>query len=152
MFDILVFVYEHCRQADLSHDPERVARRLSAAGFEDADICAALTWLAGVARVPQRSLPTLPEFAGAFRAYAPRETAKLDADGRGLLLALEKSGILSPHMRERVLERALATADGTLTLEQLKLIVLMVLWHEQAPARLLMAEELCPTGNARLPH
>jgi len=152
MFDILVYVYEHCRQADLSHDPDRVARRLSAAGFEDADICAALTWLAGVARVPQHALAPLPELAGAFRAYAPRETDKLDADGRGLLLALERSGILSPQMRERVLERALATADRTLTLEQLKLIVLMVLWHDQAPACLLMAEELRAGRAARLPH
>ena len=152
MFDILVFVYEHCHRADLSHDPERVARRLSAAGFEDADICAALTWLAGVARAPQHALVPLPEFGGAFRVYAPREAAKLDADGRGLLLALERSGILTPQMRERVLERALATADRTLTLEQLKLIVLMVLWHDQAPARLLMAEELRAAGSARLPH
>jgi Smg protein len=152
MFDILVFVYEHCRQADLSDDPERVARRLSAAGFEDADICAALTWLAGVARAPQHALTPLPDRDGAFRAYAPREAAKLDADGRGLLLALERSGILSAQLRERVLERALATADRTLTLDQLKLIVLMVLWHEQAPGRLLMAEELRSSGGTRLPH
>jgi Smg protein len=43
MFDILVFVFENCRQADVSHDPERVARRLSAAGFDDMEISAALS-------------------------------------------------------------------------------------------------------------
>ena len=47
MFDILVYVFENCRQADLSHDPDRIAKKLSAAGFEDHDISAALSWLAG---------------------------------------------------------------------------------------------------------
>ena len=45
MFDILFYVFENCRQADVSHDPERVARKLSAAGFDDMEISAALTWL-----------------------------------------------------------------------------------------------------------
>jgi Smg protein len=112
MFDILVFVYEHCRQADLAEDPERVAKRLSAAGFGEADISAALSWLAGLSRVPLRS----------------------------------------PVSRELVLERALATSDDRLSLEQIKLIVLMVLWNQHAPASRLVAEELRSAHGSRLPH
>ena len=134
MFDILVYVYEHCRQADICGDPERVAKRLSAAGFEDDDISAALTWLAGIAQAPRRGMVPLPGEAEAFRAYAPREIAKLDAGARGFLLSLEQSGILSPQTRELVLERALATADDVLSAEQLKLVVVMVLWNLRAPA------------------
>lgn len=151
MFDILVFVFENCRQADVSHDPERVARRLSAAGFEDTEISAALTWLAGVVRTPQRSVAPLPEGSSSFRAYAPKELARLDADCRGFLLFLERSGILSPASREHVIERALATAGDALSLDQLKLIVLMVLWNQQAPASYLVAEELLTARGGRLP-
>lgn len=152
MFDILVFVFEHCRQADVSHDPERVARRLSAAGFDDMEINAALSWLAGVVRAPQRSLAPLPESGSAFRAFAPKELAKLDADCRGFLLFLERSGILSPASREHVIERALATAGDTLSLDQIKLIVVMVLWGQQAPASQLVAEELLSARGERLPN
>jgi Smg protein len=151
MFDILVFVFENCQQADVSHAPERVARKLSAAGFDDTEISAALAWLAGVVRAPQRSLAPLPESDTAFRAFAPKELAKLDADCRGFLLFLERSGILSPASREHVIERALATAGDTLSLDQIKLIVLMVLWSQQAPASLLVAEELRSARGERLP-
>ncbi len=152
MFDILFYVFENCRQADVSHDPERVARKLSAAGFDDMEISAALSWLAGVVRTPQRSLAPLPESDNAFRAFAPKELAKLDADCRGFVLFLERSGILSPASREHVIERALATAGDTLSLDQLKLIVVMVLWSQQAPASQLVAEELLSARGARLPN
>lgn len=151
MFDILFYVFENCRQADVSHDPERVARKLSAAGFDDMEISAALAWLAGAVRTPQRSLAPLPESSTAFRAFAPKELAKLDADCRGFLLFLERSGILSPASREHVIERALATAGDTLSLDQFKLIVLMVLWSLQAPASQLVAEELLSVRGERLP-
>lgn len=152
MFDILVFVFENCRQVDVSHDPERVARKLSAAGFDDMEISAALSWLAGVVRTPQRSLAPLPESGTAFRAFAPKELVKLDADCRGFLLFLERSGILSPASREHVIERALATSGDALSLDQIKLIVLMVLWSQQAPASQLVAEELLSARGERLPN
>lgn len=151
MFEILVFVFENCRQADVSHDPERVARKLSAAGFDDAEISAALAWLAGVARAPQRSLAPLPERSTAFRVFAPKELAMLDVECRGFLLYLERSGILSPQDREHVIERALAAGGDALSLDQLKLIVLMVLWHQQAPASQLVAEELRSARGTRRP-
>ena len=152
MFDILVFVYEHCRQADVAGDPDGVARRLSAAGFDEEEISAALAWLAGLARNPQCSMAPLPAPCTALRTFAPKEIAKLDTAARGFLMSLEQSGLLSPQARELVLERALATADDCLGVEQTKLIVLMVLWNQHAPASRLVAEELRSTREARLPH
>ena len=63
MFDILVYVFENWRQPDVSRDPERVAKRLSAAGFDDAEISAALSWLAGVGRddVGPRAAASIPK-------------------------------------------------------------------------------------------
>ncbi len=150
MYDILVYLFENCQQADVAYDRERVAKKLSAAGFEDSDISEALHWLAGV-RVAQSELTKLPDSRATFRAYAPRELAKLDAPCRGFLLTLEHSGILNAHNRELVIERSLAAAGDSLSLDQLKLIVLMVLWNQQTPTSQLVAEDLFSTSHSRLP-
>jgi Smg protein len=151
MFDILVYVFENCRQADLAQDSELVARKLSAAGFEETDISEALRWLGGVMKRPQRVLAPLPDSRIAFRAYAPRELAKLDAECLGFLMYLEGAAIIDSQTREHVLERALAAGDGELSLEQLKLIVLMVMWNQRMPASRLIAEDLRTAHAHRLP-
>ena len=151
MYDILVYVFENCQQAELAYDRERVAKKLSAAGFEDSDISEALHWLAGVTRTPQAGLHRQPASRNAFRAFAPREMAKLDAQCRGFLLTLEQSGILDLETREIVIERALAATGDALSLEQLKLVVLMVMWNQQTPTSRLLAEDLFSAQQARLP-
>jgi Smg protein len=150
MYDILVFVFENCQQAELAYDRERVAKKLSAAGFEDSDISEALHWLAGMGVTPNGVREPLPDSRSTFRAYAPRELAKLGADCRGFLMTLEHSGILSAETRELVIERALAASGDALSLEQLKLVVLMVLWNQRTPTSQLVAEELFSAPRARL--
>ena len=151
MYEILVYLFENCQQREVAYEQERIARKLSAAGFEHADISEALHWLAGMAPATHMEPATLPDPRRSFRAYAPRELAKLDAQSRGFLLTLEQSGILTPQNRELVLERSLAASGASLTLEQLKLIVLMVLWNQQTPTSQLVAEELFASPQ-RLPN
>jgi Smg protein len=150
MYDVLVFLFENCQQAELAYDRERVAKKLSAAGFEDSDISEALHWLAGMAPASSTVREPLPDARTSFRAYAPRELAKLDAACRGFLLTLEYSGILSAETRELSIERALAASGEALSLEQLKLVVLMVLWNRQTPTSRLVAEDLFSAPRARL--
>jgi len=152
MYDVLAYLFENCQQAELADDRERVARKLSAAGFEDSDISEALHWLAGVLRTPRGPAVALPDSRATFRAFAPRELAKLDAECRGFLITLEQSGILTPPTREVVLERSLAAAGHSLSLDQLKLIVLMVLWNQQTPTSQLLAQDLFSTTATRLPN
>jgi len=152
MYEVLVYLFENCQQREVAHERDRIAKKLSAAGFEHADISEALHWLAGMAPAPHAEPSALPDNNRSFRAYAPRELAKLDAQCRGFLLTLEQSGILTPQNRELVLERSLAAAGASLTLEQLKLIVLMVLWNQQTPTSQLVAEELFTGSEPRLPN
>jgi Smg protein len=151
MYDILVYLFENCQQAEIAYDRDRVVKKLSAAGFEDSDISEALHWLAGVLHAPHVLREPLPDLRASFRAYAPRELAKLDAHCRGFLLTLEQSGILNADTRELVIERALAASGDALSLEQLKLVVLMVLWNQQTPTSRLLAEDLFTAPHARLP-
>jgi len=152
MYEVLVYLFENCQQAELADDRERVARKLSAAGFEDADISEALHWLAGVARTARTTGTSLPDTRTSFRAFAPRELAKLDAQCRGFLITLEQSGILTAETRELVLERSLAASGPSLSLDQLKLIVLMVLWNQKTPTSQLLAEDLFSAAQPRLPN
>ena len=149
MYDILVFLFENCQQAELACDRERVAKKLSAAGFEDSDISEALHWLAGLALTRCNVRAPLPDARSSFRVYAPRELAKLDTQCRGFLLMLEHSGILNAETRELVMERALAASGDMLSLDQLKLVVLMVLWNQQTPTSRLVAEEIFSAPHAR---
>ena len=151
MYDVLVYLFEHCQQTELASDQARVAQKLSAAGFEDSDISEALGWLAGALRSPQCVREALPDLSSSFRAYAPRELAKLDASCRGFLITLEQSGLLTPETRELVIERALAASGDSLSIEQLKLVVLMVLWNRQTATSTLLAEDLFSAAHARLP-
>ena len=152
MYDVLVYLFENCQQNELAYDRERVAKKLSAAGFEDSDISEALHWLAGMLRTPQGGLDRLPDARSSFRAFAPRELAKLDAACRGFVLTLEQSGMLDAETRELVLERALAASGDALSLDQLKLIVLMVLWNRHTPTSRLLAEDLFTAQPTRLPN
>ena len=152
MYEVLVYLYEHCHRTDLSQDNQLITRKLSAAGFEESDISEALTWLAGAAVLTQPCLAPLPAAVRALRAYATKECAKLDVECRGFVMHLENIGVLDPGLRELVVDRAMAAAGGALTIEQLKLIVLMVLWNLETPASRILIEDLLSPDDGRLPH
>lgn len=152
MFDILVFLFENCQQADLTRNSELVARKLSAAGFDDSDISETLAWLAGVQCGPNGSRPSVPEASRAPRAFAPRECIKLDTGCRGFLSYLEQAGVLDAGLRELVIDLALTASAPTLSLDQIKLIVLMVLWNHQVPTSQLIADELLSADTSRTQH
>ena len=91
MYDILVFLFENCQQAELAYDSDRVAKKLSAAGFEDSDISEAMHWLAGVlqraagrARPAARCARKLPGLRAARAGEARRRLPRLSADARAI--------------------------------------------------------------------
>ena len=65
---------------------------------------------------------------------------------------LEQAAQLTPTQREIVIERALATDETPISLEMLKVIVLMVLWSQQADIDVLLLEELLGSADERVRH
>ncbi|MBU3671063.1 MAG: DUF494 domain-containing protein [Sinobacteraceae bacterium] len=128
VLDILIYVFDRYMLADAPEVPERdeLAQDLEQAGFPGESVERALDWLADLAG--ERDRPNL-DAAGprAMRVYTDEERTHLPADCRGYLLALERSGILSPQQREIVIERLLALDASELDVDQLKWVVLMVL-------------------------
>lgn len=142
MFDILVYLFENYVHAGACPESDQLARKLSAAGFEDDDISEALEWLSGLREPSERASVFATPREGSIRLYAADEEARIDADCRGFLLFLENAKVLDATTRELIIERAMALSSLNLNLHRLKVIVLMVLWQQDHPLDTLILDEL----------
>lgn len=142
MFDVLIYLYESYIDANACPDSALLTRKLSAAGFEDDEISAALEWLANLRRVAREIDTSAAPRAGSIRIYAEPELNRLDAECRGFLSFLESAGVLDGAHRELIIERAMALESFPLTIERLKVVALMVLWQREQPLDSLLAAEL----------
>lgn len=152
MFDILVYLFENFFHAEAYPEPEQLALKLSAAGFEDEEISEALQWLDGLQEVGSDCSPAISVDNDSVRCFGPEEIAKLDTECRGFLAFLESAGVLNPLTRELILERAMALSDHSVSLSKLKIIVLMVLWNQHQAMDTLILEELLSGNDARYLH
>lgn len=143
MFDVLMYLFETYVQsdADLMIDQDELSEELVRAGFHQDEIFKALRWLEHLADLHQdpnvsRQVCT-PD---SFRVYAADEMTKLGVECRGFLLFLEQIGVLTSDTREIVIERLMELDSSEIELEDLKWVVLMVLFnvpgHEKACHRM----------------
>ncbi|QDX82147.1 hypothetical protein B9N43_13385 [Denitratisoma sp. DHT3] len=145
MIEILVYLFENYLP-EACPAPDALARKLSAAGFEQDEISEALDWLAGLDR-RDSAVVRLRSQSEALRLYDAQEMARLPLECRGFLLFLEQAGTLDAETREAVIERALALTDGEVSLSKLKVIVLTVMWRHQQEFDALVLEELLTEGE-----
>jgi Smg protein len=150
MFDVLVYLYENYWRPDACPDHAQLARKLSAMGFESDEIEEALTWLDGLAMAAQSY--SGQQGPDSLRVYSPAEQEHLGEDCIGFVSFLESAGVLSPPMREMVVDRATAIAGGPVDLEDLKIIVLMVFWSLGEEPDALILDELFVAEEDRLIH
>jgi Smg protein len=113
---------------ETGEDPDALHQNLLEAGFSTAEIRKAFDWLEGLdARRPG---PAAPRAAGApVRIYAGPELDKIEVEARGFLMFLEQQGILDADQRELVVDRAMALDQDTVEPDDLKWVVLMVLFN-----------------------
>ncbi len=167
MFEVLVYVYENYWQGDACPELPQLSRKLSAVGFETEEIQAALIWLNGLntaAQSTQIYLPTslsdssthhgdlLPQSPTSMRGYSIGEQEHIGSEALGYISFLESAGVLPPHMREIVIDRAMASAGNPIDLDDLKIIVLMVYWSFGQEPDALILDELCDDTQGRVGH
>lgn len=150
MFDVLVYLYENYFRPDACPDADTLARKLSAAGFEGEEISDALSWLSGLADTARATLPMARNQGASFRVFTEFEYERLGAESIGFLHFLDAAGVLSPALREVVIERGLAADEAPVPIGQFKIIVLMVMWSQGEEPDALILEELLEEGDA--PH
>lgn len=136
ILDVLLYLFEHYFAEDTAPvlgDRDTLQNgalfnELTEAGFSDAEIHKAFDWLDALAN--QRPSAGVARPHGPTRIYAGTELDKLDTECRGFLLFLEQHRVLDADQRELVLDRAMALDQDDLDLEDLKWVVLLVLFNQ----------------------
>ena len=132
VLDVLMYLFEQY-YLDEEHNPsadrDSVHSTLLAAGFVDSEIDKALEWLEDLAANQEGHGLRVPADRS-IRIYTAEELERIDAESRGFLLFLEQSNILTPLTRELVIDRVMALEADEIDLEQLKWVVLMVLFNQ----------------------
>lgn len=132
VLDVLMYLFENYMDDDIAmdEDPEILKGQLLEAGFLSTEINKALTWLEDLA-TQQASSETRPVHTGrSIRVFHPTEEKKLDVECRGFLMFLEQMGVLSSTSRELVIDRIMALESPDIDLDQVKWVVLMVLFNQ----------------------
>ena len=130
VIDVLRYLFEQYMDEDTEPHPNRESLQLDLfdAGFSRREVNKALKWLEDLAeRHP--ITPMQAQVGSAMRVYTDEEMSRIGVEGRGLLLFLEQCGILDLDSRELVIDQVLALETEDIDLEELKWVVLMVLFN-----------------------
>lgn len=174
VLDILIYLFENYLNSDgeapgnsdgeaaggMDDEPQptrdALREELENAGFAEAGIERALEWLEGLAGEHSPPVGNSALGAGAlrsFRVFSGYEQARLAIEVRGYIVHLENIGILTTQQRELVIDRLLALEADEIDIEQVKWVVLMVLFsqpgQEQAYQRM---EDLVFEGQSDALH
>ena len=130
ILDVLLYLFEHyfTEDADPVRDRDSLQSGLLQAGFSPAETSKAFDWLDALAA--QRPGDAALRAGGPVRLFSGREEAKLDVECRGFLMFLEQHGVVDADRRELVVDRAMALDQDELDLDDLKWVVLMVLFNQ----------------------
>ena len=150
MFEILMYLFESYFDAGSYPEPDKLSRKLSAAGFEGDEINEALTWLSALQQQNPDNYPATLEHVG-LRHFAELELQRISFEARQFLMFAEQQHMITAVEREMVIDRALALQQESIKLDKLKLIMLMVLWNRRRDLDPLLVEELLtPLHSAQL--
>ena len=130
VLDVLIYLFDHYIEQEFEIIPNQkdLKSQLNQAGFADIQIDKAIDWLEGLA-VKKDEIDVGDACSGSTRVFSGIENERLDVECKGFLIFLEQSGVLDSEDRELVIDRVLALETDTIELQQLKWVVLMVLFN-----------------------
>ncbi len=129
--DILIYLYETYTDSDQPppSDQAELQSELVTAGFPEQEVERAFRWLDDLA-LQQLEQEYSPQTTKSFRAFSTNEILRLDTACRGLLMFLERHGILDQSSRELVIERVIALNNPHISIDELRWVVLIVLMNQ----------------------
>ncbi|MDX1626184.1 MAG: DUF494 domain-containing protein [Wenzhouxiangellaceae bacterium] len=131
VLDLLMYLFENYIYEEPEKEPDRdsLTDTLEQAGFSRGEIDRAFGWLDGLAE--QRQLPEVRSHSvDSVRLFDAEELRRLDVDARGFLMYLENAGVVDASRRELIVDRLLALDADEIGIEDLKWVVLMVLFNQ----------------------
>ena len=113
-------------------DQEALTEERVRAGFHHDEIYKALAWLVKLAALQDtehKPYLTPGACSAVNRVYVDTELAVLDVEARGFIMFLEQINVLDVTTREMVIDRLMEIDNQEFCLEDLKWIILMVLFN-----------------------
>lgn len=133
MFDILMYLFENYihSEAEIMVDHDILTDELTRAGFHQDEIYKALNWLEKLSALQDTdAYPYLNHTPSkSIRIYTTEEMEFLDTECRGFLMFLEQANVLDFTTREMVIDRVLELDSPCVCMDDLKWVVLMVLFN-----------------------
>lgn len=157
MMDVLMYLFETYIHSDieLTVDQDKLEDELLKAGFHQEAIYKALDWLEDLAHLQETDSHEhiAKSTSTAMRIYTQQEIDGIDTVCRGFLLFLEQIKVLTCETREMVIEQVMTLETEDLSLDDLKWVILMVLFNvpgqESAYTQM---EELLYTSDTGMTH
>ncbi len=174
MFEVLAFVYENYWGGDSCPALPALQRKLNAVGFDSREVMSALLWLEDLKQAARQLKPSqtgsprpkllqpMPNLSGpmpdhlgpiatpVMRVFTPTEQRHLGTASWGWVVYLSSIGVLPQERLELVMDRVMAAPGDPVSVEDIKLIVLMVFWSLGEEPDALVLDELCDNRPVRL--
>ncbi|MFQ3334210.1 MAG: Smg protein [Woeseiaceae bacterium] len=131
VLDVLMYLFETYIETEDEPEADQNTLRIELikAGFNNNEIDKALDWLDGLAEHNENFIEN-NDTANATRIYNSAEISQLDVSCRGFISYLEQINILTTTQRELLIDRLLALDTQDINVDQIKWVVLMVLFSQ----------------------
>ncbi|PPI86516.1 DUF494 family protein [Candidatus Pantoea edessiphila] len=133
MFDVIIYLFETyiCSRVGNMVDENKLKDHLKNVGFYSEDVYNALRWLEQLSLYQKKFIASnlTNHNSLSMRIYVEEEKKRLDTESRGFLLFLEQIKILNLETREMIIDRVMALDIHEFKLEDLKWLILMVLFN-----------------------
>jgi len=133
MFEVLMYLFENYihNDAGLFIEPNELTDELLRAGFNQAEIFKALDWLEQLAELQHSDTSPylITDSPQTMRIFTDHECKMLDVQCRNFLMFVERIGVTNGITREMVMDRLAALDKSFIGLDDLKWVVLMVLFN-----------------------
>ncbi len=131
VMEVLMFIFDHYDEGkpNLTAKQPEIEDVLEHAGFDDGDINRALIWLDDLVLLCDDADDVPLTHVPGVRVASPEEQQFLSLECQSFLIQLEQLGILDDYSRELVIDRAMALANGAVSLDSLNWVVQMVLYN-----------------------
>lgn len=129
-------------------DEDELSEELVQSGFDATTVRLAIRWLEGLQAMTEDGISSYAGGShGSHRYYTKDEVDRIDVESQGLLLSLERSGVIDPSIRELVIDRIMALESNDIDIDHVRWITMMILCNQTEHVHNLpLAEELVMDG------
>lgn len=149
MLKVLMYLFENYidNDARLISDQNIIGVELAKAGFNSLEIEQAMSWLQGfLQQQAYQNIITCSEQN--FRIFSEEEVNRLSLEARTLLANLEQMSVITPRIREIVIDRLMALDYEIIEPVDVKWVVMMVLFHQKdSKAALTFMQDMVMHGD-----